>query len=189
VGAASASSDACGSWFGYRLTFHGDPFRQVPSGLPDPWSGPQRRPARHLELHLSGLNFTVFGVAKSDLYADARQLPTSSRGLAERPGLQRRHPDDLHAVQLLRQRGTRHRLPAVPVDNRAGRRLPEAAGHYQLFFKAPTAGQPAKYDCHPRPLDGRIQWSPVNDGSQIWFAHGIDRTGFPTCATRYRHRG
>jgi hypothetical protein len=29
------------------------------------------------------------------------------------------------------------------------------------------------------PLDGRIDWSPVDDGSFIWFAHGIDIGGFP----------
>jgi len=30
------------------------------------------------------------------------------------------------------------------------------------------------------PSDGRIAWAPVQDGNFIWFAHGIDDTGFPT---------
>jgi hypothetical protein len=30
------------------------------------------------------------------------------------------------------------------------------------------------------PLDGRIQWSPVNDGNSIWFAHDINDSGYPT---------
>jgi hypothetical protein len=30
------------------------------------------------------------------------------------------------------------------------------------------------------PLDGRIQWSPDQVGTVIWFAHGIDDSGFPT---------
>jgi hypothetical protein len=70
--AASASSDACGSWFGYRLTFHGDPF---PAGtlLDYPILGQDRNAVLlgTSNFTSSGLNFTVFGVAKSDLYADA----------------------------------------------------------------------------------------------------------------------
>src|SRR5207244_3779699 len=68
--AASATSDACGSWFVYRLTFHGGPFPPG-AGLLDPVLG-QDRDAVLLstENHgTNGVSFTVFGVSKSALYA------------------------------------------------------------------------------------------------------------------------
>ena len=51
-------------------------------------------------------------------------------------------------------------------------------------FTAPTrrVNQPGTANTLD-PLDGRIVWSPVNDGNFIWFAHGIDISGFPASAT------
>jgi hypothetical protein len=184
---ATTSSDACGSWFIYRPTFSGGSF---PAGtlLDYPILG-QDRNAMLIgtdNFTPSSENFTVFGVPKSAIYAGAGFsfsafntaslcAPVSNGGI---PMIATTFSYFLCSVP-----GTGYRLYRLTNSGGAGATLTLQAT-ISSTFTAPTRqinqpGTTVTLD----PLDGRIVWSPVNDGNFIWFAHGIDLGGFP--AVRY----
>jgi hypothetical protein len=186
--AASSSSNACGSWFIYRPTFSGGSF---PAGtlLDYPISG-QDRNALFVSTDnftpASGENFTVFGVAKSALYAGAGfsfsafntasfTAPVSNAGI---PMISTTFNYFLGAVP-----GTGYRLYRMTNSGGAGATLTLQAT-ISSTFSAPSrrVNQPGT-TVTLDPLDGRIAWTPFTDNSFIWFAHGIDLSGFP--AVRY----
>ncbi|MEU7873058.1 hypothetical protein [Dactylosporangium sp. NPDC049140] len=180
---ASTSSDACGSWFIYRITFSGGSF---PAGtlLDYPILGQDSNallfgtdnftPTSH--------NATVFGIPKSAVYAGAGfsfsafttaslSAPVSNAGI---PMISTPFSYFVASVP-----GTGYRLYRLTNSGGAGAALTLQAT-ISSTFNAPTRrinqpGTPTTLD----PLDGRIAWSPVNDGNFIWFAHGIDIGGFP----------
>jgi hypothetical protein len=127
-------------------------------------------------------NFTVFGIPKSALYAGAGFsvslfntasfcAPVTNGGI---PMISTTFSYFLGAVP-----GTGYRLYRLTNSGGSGATLTFQAT-ISSSFSAPSRrvnqpGTTATLD----PLDGRIDWSPVNDGSFIWFAHGIDIGGFP----------
>jgi len=184
---ATSSSNACGSWFIYRPTFSGGSF---PSGtlLDYPILG-QDRNALLIgtdNFTPTSENFTVFGVPKSAVYVGAGFsfgafataslcAPASNGGI---PMISTTFSYFLCAVP-----GVGYRFYRLTNSGGAGATLTLQAT-ISSTFAAPSRqvnqpGTTATLD----PLDGRIVWSPVNDGNFIWFAHGIDLGGFP--AVRY----
>lgn len=185
---ATTSSNACGSWFIYRPTFSGGSY---PAGtlLDYPILGQDRNAMLLGTANFtpsSGVNFTVFGVQKSAIYTGAGFsfsafntaslcAPVSNGGI---PMISTALSYFLGSVP-----GTGYRLYNLTNSGGPGAVLTLQAT-ISSAFTAPTRrvnqpGTTATLD----PLDGRIDWSPVNDGNFIWFAHGIDLSGFP--AVRY----
>jgi hypothetical protein len=186
--AASTSSNACGSWFIFRVTFSGGSF---PAGtlLDYPITG-QDRNALFVSTNnftpSSGQNFTVFGIPKSALYSGGGfsfsafntasfTAPVSNGGI---PMISTTLNYFLGSVP-----GTGYRLYRMTNSGGAGATLTLQAT-ISSAFNAPSrrVNQPGTTTTLD-PLDGRIAWTPFNDTNFIWFAHGIDLGGFP--AVRY----
>jgi hypothetical protein len=186
--AASQSSNPCAGWNVYRLTFSGGPF---PGGtmMDQPRSGQDRNAllvATDNFTPSSGENFTVFGIQKSLMYAGAgvsfnvfstasSVTPASNAGI---PMVSTSASYFLGSVP-----GTGYRLYRLTNSGGAGAVLTLQAT-ISSSFSAPTraANQPGTTTTLD-PSDGRIDWSPMFDGTFLWFAHGIDLSGFP--AVRY----
>jgi hypothetical protein len=182
--AASTSSDACGGWFRYRVTFAGGSF---PAGtlLDYPILGQDRNALLISTDNFTPTseNFTVFGIPKSAVYTGAgfsfsafntasKTAPASNGGI---PMISTTFSYFLGSVP-----GTGYRLYRLTNSGGAGATLTLQAT-ISSAFSAPTrrVNQPGTAQTLD-PLDGRIVWSPVNDGNFIWFAHGIDLSGFPS---------
>lgn len=184
--AASTSDNACGSWFIYRVTFAGGSF--PPGTLLDyPMLGQDRNALLFGTDNFTptSRNATVFGIPKAAVYAGAGfsfsafntaslSAPVSNAGI---PMISTPFSYFLASVP-----GTGYRLYRLTNSGGAGATLTLQAT-ISSPFNAPgpvdQPGSPSKLDA----LDGRIVWSPANDGAFIWFAHGIDLAGFP--AVRY----
>ena len=119
--AATETADPCGSWFIYRLTFHGDAY---PTGafLDFPMLG-QDQNALLLSLRTCPKNncsnpiFTVFGLPKSTIYSGQHVDFDAFQGqFTHRTGHQRREAHGRQPGQFLPGRRTRHRIQAVPPD-------------------------------------------------------------------------
>lgn len=185
---ASQTSNGCGSWWIYRLVFTGGSF---PAGtlMDYPILGQDRNAiliATDNFTPSSGENFTVFGIPKSAIYSGggfstsafntaSKTAPVSNGGI---PMISTTFSYFLGSVP-----GTGYRLYRLTNSGGAGATLTLQAT-ISSTFNAPSrrVNQPGTTTTLD-PLDGRIVWSPVNDGSFIWFAHGIDLGGFP--AVRY----
>jgi hypothetical protein len=182
--AASQTSNACGGWFLFRIGFSGGSF---PAGtlLDYPILGQDRNALLIATDNFTPTseNFTVFGIPKSAVYAGAGfsfsafntaslVAPASNGGI---PMISTGFSYFLGAVP-----GTGYRLYRLTNSGGAGATLTLQAT-ISSPFSAPTrrVNQPGTATTLD-PLDGRIDWSPVNDGNFIWFAHGIDSGGFPT---------
>lgn len=189
--ATSQTSNPCGGWFLYTITFSGSLY---PAGtlLDYPYLG-QDRDSASPALLLSSNNFCcapgfatyvgsgAFWIPKSAVYSGAgfsftsfnvafSSAPTTTSGvpmavttasyyLASVPG---------SGYALYRKSGGTLVLQANISSpfNAPSRAVTQGAG-------LPTLD----------PLDGRIDWSPYLSQGFIWFAHGIDLSGFP--AVRY----
>jgi hypothetical protein len=181
---ATSTSDACGNWLVYRVTFSGSPF---PAGtfLDFPVLG-QDRNALLLSTHNiapTSQNYTVFAIPKLAVYAGAGfsfntfstaslTAPVSNGGI---PMISTPYSYFLGSVP-----GTGYRLYRLTNSGGLGATLTLQAT-ISSPFTAPTrrVNQPGTSQTL-EPGDGRIGWSPVNDGNSIWFAHGIDLGGFPS---------
>jgi hypothetical protein len=181
--AASTSNNACGSWWIYRLTFSGGSF---PAGtlLDYPILGQDRN-----ALLLSTDNFTptsrnrtVFGVQKPAVYAGAAvsfsafntssfTAPVSNGGI---PMISTPFSYFLGAVP-----GTGYQLYRLTNSGGPGGTLTLQATISSTFSAPPRRVNQPGTTTTLDPLDGRIAWSPVNDGNFIWFAHGIAIGTFP----------
>ena len=179
---ASTSNDACGSWFIYRLTFSGGSF---PAGtlLDYPILG-QDRNALLLSTDNFGTNRnrTVFGIQKSAVYAGAGvsfsafntssfTAPVSNAGI---PMISTPFSFFLGAVP-----GTGYQLYRLTNSGGPGATLTLQATISSAFSAPPRRVNQPGTTTTLDPLDGRIQWSPYNDGNFIWFAHGIAIGTFP----------
>jgi hypothetical protein len=128
-------------------------------------------------------NFTVFAIPKSALYTGGGfsftafntasfTAPATNGGI---PMINTTFDYFLGAVPGTGYRLYRFTAPAGPLVLQAT---------VSCTFAAPPrrANQPGT-TVTLDPLDGRIQWSPVNDGNFLWFAHGVAIGTFP--AVRY----
>ena len=183
--AGSTSDDeACGLWNLARITFTGTAF---PGGttLSYPVIGQDRNALLVATDNLTpgGENFTAFAIPKAALFAGgsfnvpafataSRTAPVSNGGI---PMISTTFSYFVGAVPNAGYRLYR-------MANSGG---PNTTLTLQASILAPFSA-PSRRVNQPGtgvtldPLDGRIAWSPVNDGNFIWFAHGISLSGFPT---------
>ncbi|MEN3306398.1 MAG: hypothetical protein V7603_2600 [Micromonosporaceae bacterium] len=182
--AASQTSNACGGWFRFRIGFSGGSF---PAGtlLDYPILGQDRNALLIATDNFTPTseNFTVFGLPKSAVYSGAGfsfgafntaslVAPASNGGI---PMIATPFSYFLGAVP-----GVGYRLYRLTNSGGPGATLTLQAT-VSSPFSPPTrrVNQPGTATTLD-PLDGRIVWSPVNDGNFIWFAHGVDVSGFPS---------
>jgi hypothetical protein len=188
--ATSQSEDPCGTWWVYRLTFHGDPY---PTGtfLDFPMLGQDThallisiRACRRGKncLDADGAIFTIFGLPKSIVYSgthvdfnsfrvDSLTAPVTNAG---QPMIESPVSFFLAAVP-----GTGYKLYRLTNSGGPGASLTKTT--ISEPFSKPTRrvnqpGTTATLD----PSDGNITHSPYFDGTFIWFTHGGDADGFPT---------
>lgn len=181
---ATQTNNPCGGWWIFRPTFAGGSF---PAGslLDYPILG-QDRNAMFLSTAnfppAGGTNFTVFGIPKSALFTGggfsfsafstaSQTAPVSNGGI---PMIATTFNYFLGAVP-----GTGYRLYRMTNSGGAGATLTLQATISSTFAAPPRRVNQPGTTTTLDPLDGRIDWSPVNDGSFIWFAHGIAIGSFP----------
>ena len=185
---ASQGTSACGSWWVYRLTFHGS-FYPAGTLLDYPYLGQDR-----VSLLLSTNNFccassfssyinsAAFSISKTLVYAGAPVSFTSYPvAFSTAPVNVSGTPSTSNTYFLASVPGSGYRLyrmttgPGNPIVLQAAISSP---------FGAPTrrVNQPGTTQTLD-PLDGRIVWDPVLSQNFIWFTHGMNLGGFP--AVRY----
>jgi hypothetical protein len=182
---ATKGPDPCASWWIYRATFTGTAF---PAGtfLDFPMLGQDRNALLMTAISQpqgGGNSIPAFSIPKSLVYAGlpfrdklfallATCAPVSNGGV---PMIATPFSYFLCAVP-----GTGYLLYRMA---NSGSPVPTMTLQAQIPkpFTAPTkrVTQP-KVSATLAPSDGRISWSPVNDGRSIWFAHTIDKGGFTT---------
>jgi hypothetical protein len=189
--AASETADPCGSWFIYRLTFHGDAY---PTGafLDFPMLG-QDQNALLLSLRTclrnkncldaDGAIFTVFGLPKSIIYsgthvefnsfqADSLTAPVTNAG---QPIIASPVSFFLAAVP-----GTGYKLYRLTNSGGSGASLSKTTISDPFSKPLRKVNQPGVGSATIDPSDGNITSFPYFDGTFIWFAHDADDDGFPT---------
>jgi hypothetical protein len=182
--AATTDDEACGIWNAARITFSGNAF---PGGTTPsyPTIGQDRNALLVSTDNLtpSGENFTVFAVPKTPLFNNVsfsfsafttagRTAPVTNGGI---PMISTSSSYFLGSVP-----GAGYRLYRMTGSGTTSATVSLLA-NLSAPFTAPTRriNQPGT-SVTLDPSDGRIVWSPVNDGNFIWFAHGISVSGFPT---------
>ena len=190
--ATSDTSDPCGTWFAYRLTFTGGPFS--PGNILDfPTFG---QDSRALLVGLSEgspndsgpSNFSVFAVPKSAAYshttlsfpvftpgAGANIAPASSTGnpLIDTPSS--------YFVSTTPGQYTLYRMDNSGTANPSVTQQASFSAAYQVPARAPQPGTSDTLDA----LDGRIQSAPVWDGSRVWFTNVVSAPSGPPTEVRY----
>jgi hypothetical protein len=189
--AATETADPCGSWFIYRLTFHGDAY---PTGafLDFPMLG-QDQNALLLSLRTclpnkncfksDGAVFTVFGLPKSTIYSgqhvefdafkvDSLTAPVTNAG----------QPMIASAVSffLAAVPGTGYKLYRLTNSGGSGASLSKTTISDPFSKPSRNVNQPGAGSATIDPSDGNITSFPYFDGTFIWFAHDADDDGFPT---------
>ena len=181
---ATQTNNPCGSWWIFRPTFAGGSF---PAGtlLDYPILGHDRNAmllATDNFTPASGENFTVFGIPKSALYTGggfsftsfntaSKTAPATNGGI---PMINTTFSYFLGSVP-----GTGYRLYRMTNSGGAGATLTLQATISSTFAAPPRRVNQPGTTTTLDPLDGRIDWSPVNDGNFLWFAHGIAIGTFP----------
>ena len=181
--AVSQSGNPCGGWFIYRVGFAGGLY---PAGalLDYPYLG-QDRTALNLSSNSydSAGNFIgdgAFSVPKSAVY-NGQGFSFSSSSVAFSTA-----PVNVAGIPM-QATSTTYWLASVPGTGYDLYRMNSGGGPLTLQavisapFSAPTrdANQPGTSTVIDV-LDGRLDWPPVQDNGFVWFAHGIDDSGFPT---------
>ena len=188
--ATSESEDPCGSWFLYRLTFHGDAY---PTGtmLDFPMLGQDthallisiRTCLRNKNcLDADGAIFTVFGLPKSIVYSGTHvEFNSFQVDSLTAPVINAGQPMIASSVSFF--------LAAVPGTGYKLYRLTNSGGPGASLTKTTIS---APFSKPPRqinqpgttatldPSDGNILAAPYFDGTFIWFTHDGDDDGFPT---------
>jgi hypothetical protein len=182
--AATETSDPCGSWFIYRLTFHGDIY---PTGafLDLPMLG-QDQNALLVSLrtcpknNCSNANFSVFGMPKPTIYSgqhvefdafqvDSLTAPVTNAGVAS--------PTSFFLAAVP---GTGYKLYRLTNSGGSGASLSKTTISDSFAKPSRRVNQPGNSTDTIDPSDGNITSFPYFDGNFIWFAHDADDDGFPT---------
>lgn len=180
--AASATSDACGNWWAYRVTFEGPLY---PNGtfLDYPILGQDTNALliSTRDFTPDAENFAVFGIPKSKIYAGANiNFESFAVQSLTAPVVNAGQPMIASPVSFF--------LAAVPGTGYKLYRLTNSGGADAVltetdiassFQKPPLANQPnstVTIDAS----DGNILNSPTFDGTFIWFAHTVDYQNRPT---------
>jgi PASTA domain len=175
--AISNTSDPCGLWQWYRLTFSGGQY--VPGNRLDHVMLGQDRNAALFQANIYSSSqqfrgFSIFAIKKADLYAgNAVSFPTFTVGSQAAPAINAGEPmissssawflgaDPNTGYQLYRMGGTGTSNPTVTLQatisspyNQGGVAF-EPDGFYIDF------------------IDGFLDTTPVFDGTRVWFTHGV----------------
>jgi len=183
--ATSQTDDACGAWWVYSLSFPVSSLYPLGATLDYPYLGQDSTSILSSTNNFgfsgsylgsaayaipkaaaytgAGFSFTTYAVAFSTAPVTVAGIPafstTTTYWLAAVPGT----GYDLYAMPT---------SPAGPITLQAVIKSP---------FSAPARRVNQPGSSHTLdPLDGRIESAPVQDGSNVWFAHGVDDDGFPT---------
>jgi hypothetical protein len=181
--ATSESSDPCGGWFLYPLTFHGDWY---PKGtfLDFPMLG-QDTNALYVSLRGIGSNgtvFTIFGMPKSIMYTGAHvEFNSFQVDSLTAPVTNAGNPMISNPVSyfLAAVPGTGYKLYRLTKSGGTGATLSKTTISSPFSKPSRAVNQPgttATLD----PSDGNITGAPYFDGTLVWFAHDGDYGGFPT---------
>ena len=188
--AATQTDDPCGSWWVYRLTFHGDAY---PTGtmLDFPMLG-QDTNALLLSLRtcLRGKNcldadgaiFTVFGLPKTTIYSGAHVEFDSFRvDSLTAPVTNAGQPMIASSVSffLAAVPGTGYKLYRLTNSGGPGATLTKTTIN-DPFSKPPRRVNQPSTTATLDPSDGNITSAPYFDGTRIWFTHVGDDDHFPT---------
>ncbi len=181
----SNTSNPCGDWHFYRMTFGGGPY--APGNRLDGVIMGQDRNAVLFEANIfsSGQQFqgySIFPIDKADLYANnGVSFPAFTVGSQAAPVVNAGEPmissssafflgaDPQIGYQLYRMSGSGTASPSVTLQATIGAPY---SGPQQAVTPSPSVGLNAG--------DGRITSPPVFDGTRIWFAHGISQIFHPT---------
>jgi len=186
---ASQTASACGSWWVYRMSFFGSSY---PAGtlLDYPYLGQDR-----VSLLFSSNNFccaatfhyinsAAFSISKARVYSGAG-VGFSSYRVAFSTA-----PVTVSGIPIAPTSNT-YFLASVPGYGYDLYRMTTGPNNPIVLqaaisspFIAPTrrVNQPGTTQTLD-PLDGRIPWAPIQSQNFLWFAHGMDLSGYP--AIRY----
>jgi hypothetical protein len=188
--AASQTTDACGAWWVYRMSFTG-PFYPAGTLLDYPYLGQDQT-----SLLFSSNNFccgassstylesAAFSIAKSLIYSGA-PVSFTCYGVAFSTA-----PVTVSGIPIAATTNTYFlaSVPGVGYELYVMPSVPNSPIVLQATVSAPF-NAPTRRVRQPRttqtldPLDGRIQWAPVQSQNFVWFTHVMDLGGFP--AIRY----
>jgi hypothetical protein len=195
---ASKTSNACGSWWVFKVAFSGSLF---PAGtlMDYPYLGQDNTPSGS---YPSGgailsstnnfccssnsfgtyLNSTAFAIPKYPVYrGQGFNFPAFAVSFSTAPvsvsGLGRTVTTNTYWLASVA--GTGYNLYLMTHSSQPGTTLALQAT-VSGAFNPPSrrVNQPGTSQTLD-PLDGRIDWAPERAGSSIWFTHGIDVGGFP----------
>jgi hypothetical protein len=182
----SQTSDPCGSWNTYRLTFTGD---QFPAGvtIDYPTLGQDSRAlligtSEAQGGFLTG-DFSAFAVSKSDLYANktvsfpvfALDRDNMVTAVANTGNPLVDSPNSYFLATGPGSVAGGYALYRMTGSGSANPSLTQQAVITVPYFGPNRAPQPGTSNTLDA-LDGRIQAPPVFDGKRIWFTHTIDTT-------------
>ena len=189
----SQTSNACGSWWIYSLSFSGSLY---PSGtlLDYPYLGQDRRAlllsSNNFRLNSTGgftyINSAVFSISKAAVYSGAGvSFPAFAVGFSTAPvtvtGIP--IPATTYAYFLRSIPGTGYQLYRMANSGLSGTTLTPQAVASSAFVAPPRRVRQPGTTNTLDPLDGRIQSSPYQEEGYVWFTHGQGVAGFP--AVRY----
>jgi hypothetical protein len=183
--AASQTSDACGAWWVYSLSFPISATYPLGATLNYPYLGQDSvsilSSTNNYNSSGSYVGSSAYAIPKSAAYSGGGfSFTTYSVAFSTAPVTVAGIPtfSTTTTYWLASVPGTGYKLYSMPT-NPAGAITLKAT--ISAPFSAPSrrVNQPGTSRTLD-PLDGRIQSAPVQDGNVIWFTHDINYQGFPT---------
>lgn len=197
---ATQTASACGSWFVYTITFSGPAY--PPGTLLDyPYLGQDNSPSATYSfggaILTSTNNFccnstsfgtyegsTSFAIPKFPVYnGQGFNFPAFTVDFSTAPVTQGGVPtkSTTNTYFLAGVPGSGYDLFLMTHSSDPGSTTMTLQASISAAWSPPSrrVNQPGTSKTLD-PLDGRIVWSPVRAGAWIYFAHGLDRSGFPS---------
>lgn len=184
--ATSETDDPCGTWYTYRLTFHGDPYAKG-RVLDFPTVGQDTHAilisSRTCDANFNNCDyFTVFGLPKSIVYTGAHvEFDAFEVDSLTAPVINAGQPMIESPVSffLASVPGTGYKLYRLTHSGGTGASLSKTTIAAPFAVPTRNVAQPGT-TATLNPSDGSITSSPYFDGTFIWFVHDGDDDGFPT---------
>lgn len=183
--AVSQADDACGAWWVYSIVFSGNSMYPLGATLDYPSLGQDNTSilssTNNYAYGGSYLGSSAYAMSKSAAYSGAGfNVTTYSVAFSTQPVTVAGIPtfSTTKTYWLAAVPGTGYDLYSMPTS-------PAGAITLKAVINAPFSA-PSRQVIQPgtsqtlNPLDGRIQSSPVQDGSYVWFANDVNDGGYPT---------